>query len=92
LDATESNPQNLFVGDDNLVVNGLPVKSGILNLATNAPVRWTAGRHKYGGNVALTDGSVQQTTSGGLTAALVNSAAFASSATTNPPVVRLVIP
>lgn len=77
LDAKENNPQNLLVGDDNLAVGGTPVKPGILNLATNAPVTWTAARHKFVGNVALTDGSVQQITSAGLTAAL------ASSATTN---------
>ena len=86
LDAKENNPQNLLIGDDNLAVGGTPVKPGILNLATNVPVTWTAARHKYHGNVALTDGSVQQTTSAGLTTAVV------SSATTNQPVVRLVIP
>jgi prepilin-type N-terminal cleavage/methylation domain-containing protein/prepilin-type processing-associated H-X9-DG protein len=86
LDATEGNPQNLLVGDDNLAVGGTPVKPGILNLATNAPVTWTIERHKFGGNFALTDGSVQQTTSAGLNAAV------ASSTVTNLPVVRLVIP
>ena len=86
LDATEGNPQALLLGDDNLAVGSTPVKPGILNLATNVPVTWTAARHKFTGNFALTDGSVQQTTSTGLTAAL------ASSATTNQLVVRLVIP
>ena len=85
LDATEGNPQSLLIGDDNLAVGGKPVQPGILNLATNAPVTWTAARHKYYGNIALTDGSVQQTTSNLLAAALVNS-------TTNSAVVRLVIP
>jgi len=85
LDATESNPQNLLVGDDNLVVNGLPVKSGVLNLYTNASVAWAGARHNFNGNFALTDGSVQQTSRSGL------SNAVADNAFTNP-VVRLVIP
>jgi hypothetical protein len=85
LDATESNPQNFLAGDDNLAVGGTPVRPGILNLATNAPVTWTAARHKFAGNIALTDGSVQQTTSAGLNAALAHS-------TTNLPMIRLVIP
>ena len=86
LDANEANPQTMLMGDDNLAVGGVPVKPGILNLATNAPVTWTAARHKFAGNFALTDGSVQQATSAGLTAAV------ASSAATNQPVIRLVIP
>ena len=86
LDVTTNETQALLIGDDNLAVVGTPVKPGILNLATNAPVTWTAARHKFAGNIALTDGSVQQTTSAGLAAAV------ASSAITNQPEVRLVIP
>ena len=86
LDANGANPQTMLIGDDNLAVSGTPVKPGILNLATNSPVTWTAARHNFAGNIALADGSVQQITSAGLTAAV------ADSATTNQPVVRLVIP
>jgi type II secretory pathway pseudopilin PulG len=86
LDANEANPQTMLIGDDNLAVGGKSVQPGILNLATNVPVTWTAARHKFVGNVALTDCSVQQITSVGLNTALANSVA------TNSPVVRLVIP
>jgi len=86
LDATENNPQNLLIGDDNFAIDGKPVQPGILNLATNVPVTWTAERHKFAGNIALTDGSVQQTTSAGFNTALANSIS------TNAPTVRLVIP
>jgi len=86
LDATENNPQNLLIGDDNFAIDGKPVQPGILNLATNVPITWTAARHKFSGNIALTDGSVQQTTIAGLNTALANSVA------TNTLTVRLVIP
>jgi type II secretory pathway pseudopilin PulG len=86
LDATENFPQMILAGDDNLAVGGKSVQPGILNLATNVPATWTAARHKFVGNIVLTDGSVQQTTSNGLNAALANSTV------TNLPVVRLVIP
>jgi len=38
LDAIETNPQMLFLGDDNFVIDGVPVKSGILKLPTNRPL------------------------------------------------------
>jgi hypothetical protein len=45
-----------------------------------------SARHKFVGNIVLTDGSVQQTTIASLNTALANSTV------TNLPVVRLVIP
>jgi prepilin-type N-terminal cleavage/methylation domain-containing protein len=86
LDVTTNATQMLLAGDDNLAVNDVPARTGILTLWTNSPITWTAARHKYNGNIALTDGSVQQITSVGLQTALT------SSITTNPPLVRLVIP
>ena len=61
LDAKESDPQTPLAGDDNLVVNGVPVPPGILNLSSNS-VSWTQDRHCFSGNVALVDGSVQSVT------------------------------
>ncbi|MFO1513268.1 MAG: type II secretion system protein [Verrucomicrobiota bacterium] len=58
MDATETNPNMLALGDDHLVVDSVPVKTGILTLWTNSPVGWTAERHKKKGNVELMDGSV----------------------------------
>jgi prepilin-type N-terminal cleavage/methylation domain-containing protein len=60
VNAAEGNPQMMLVGDDNFVIDGVPVKSGLLNLATNQLISWSSARHKFCGNVALTDGSVQQ--------------------------------
>jgi hypothetical protein len=57
LDATESNPFLLALGDDHLAVDSTPVKPGVLLLWTNSPVAWTAERHKQKGNVGLMDGS-----------------------------------
>jgi prepilin-type processing-associated H-X9-DG protein len=62
LDASEDQPQMILSGDDNLIVNGAPVQSGVLNIPTNATAAWTNDRHPQGGNIGLADGSVGQIT------------------------------
>lgn len=66
IDATEVYPQMFLSGDDNFEIGGVPVKSGLLELSTNTPISWTAARHKFVGNIAMADGSVQQVTQDGL--------------------------
>ena len=66
VNATEANPQMLLSGDDNFAIGGVPVKPGILELTTNATISWTMTRHKLVGNIAITDGSVQQLSTKGL--------------------------
>jgi len=61
LDAAEEYPQRFLCGDDNFAIGGIPVKSGLLEISTNAPIAWTAARHVNQGNIGLTDGSVSQT-------------------------------
>jgi len=75
LDITTNDTQRLLGGDDNLAVNDVPARTGILTLWTNSPVAWTAARHKFIGNIGLADGSVQQITTGGLVSAISNAAA-----------------
>jgi prepilin-type processing-associated H-X9-DG protein len=58
-DADEKNPQMFVSGDANFEISGVPVKSGLLGFYSNAPIAWSAARHKFSGNVALVDGSVQ---------------------------------
>lgn len=82
-DATESNPQQIMCGDDNFLVRGEAVKSGLLVLSSNTPVAWSGRRHKFAGNLGLADGSVQNTTDVGLAHYLD---------WTNHATVRLVIP
>jgi prepilin-type processing-associated H-X9-DG protein len=67
LDAMDTHPQTLLSGDDNLVVNGTKVRSGILNLHTNDSLAWTGERHGGEGNIGLADGSVQELDGAGLT-------------------------
>jgi prepilin-type processing-associated H-X9-DG protein len=67
LDAADTQPQALLSGDDNLIINGKRVQSGILNLHTNDSLAWTKERHQGAGNVLLGDGSVQQVSSADLT-------------------------
>ena len=71
LDANDLEWQGLLSGDDNFAINGRPVKSGLLLLATNAPVSWTDARHVNQGNIGLADGSVQTTGSSSLRQLLV---------------------
>ena len=67
LNATEANPQDLLSGDDNFEIGGVPVKPGVLEISSNNPIAWSAARHKFVGHIGLSDGSVQQVTSLGLT-------------------------
>lgn len=74
LDATnDSNPHLPLTGDDNFDVGSIPVKSGLLSFPANPKITWSASRHKHMGNVAITDGSVQQLTTAGLQQVLQNS-------------------
>jgi hypothetical protein len=59
LNHRESNPQTFLMGDDNLEVRGARVKAGVLDVTANAPLSWSAERHRFYGNIALSDGSVQ---------------------------------
>ncbi len=49
----------VVAGDRNLT-NGFPPTNGMLYLTTNQNVGWTKELHKFEGNIALGDGSVQQ--------------------------------
>jgi len=58
LDANEADPQDILMGDDNLMVRGIRVKSGVFVVSNNFPIAWTADRHRFCGNLAMADGSV----------------------------------
>jgi prepilin-type processing-associated H-X9-DG protein len=66
LDADTNHSQTFLSGDDNFEIGGAPIKSGLLEISTNTTISWTAARHKFVGNIALADGSVQQLTQTGL--------------------------
>jgi hypothetical protein len=75
LDAEKKYPQMILSGDDNLAVNGVRVRPGILNLWTNASVGWTKeriGKFHGPGNIVLVDGSAQPTDASILQSALAN--------------------
>ena len=61
LDAADNFPKSVLSGDDNFAIGGVPIKSGLLEFSTNAPIAWTASRHKNTGNIGLADGSVWAT-------------------------------
>lgn len=87
LEAADTYPQMILDGDDNLAVNGVRVKPGILDLPTANSLTWTKQRHRGVGNIGMADGSVQQTTINTLNSAVI-------AATNGAPVstYRLVIP
>jgi hypothetical protein len=69
----DANYYLILAGDDNLELNGSPVKSGVVNISTNFLITWSAGRHTqtfkrhfwsssetvYLGNMGFADGPVQ---------------------------------
>jgi prepilin-type processing-associated H-X9-DG protein len=61
-----SSTNSILSGDRFLENNGQPVNSGLFVLTTNLNMSWTPSIHKGGGNVAWSDGSVQQTVNAGL--------------------------
>ena len=61
LGADELKPNLLLAGDRQLT-NDLPRVGGIMTVTTNQTVRWANSIHQGAGNVALADGSVQQST------------------------------
>jgi prepilin-type processing-associated H-X9-DG protein len=71
LDASEAYPQEIMDGDDNLAIDGMPVKSGLVLLPANAAITWTAERHGRVGNLGFADGSVAEVSSSGLQNALI---------------------
>jgi type II secretory pathway pseudopilin PulG len=73
LDASDTYPQMILNGDDNIAVNGTRAVPGILKMSTNSPVTWTQERHHNAGNIGLADGSVAQVSGTGLRATLIDS-------------------
>ena len=75
LDGNQSSPQMILTGDDNLALNNVPARTGILTLLTNSSVAWTSARHKFAGNIGIADSSVQQVNTPGLSSAISNAGA-----------------
>jgi prepilin-type N-terminal cleavage/methylation domain-containing protein len=59
--------RGFLCGDDNLELNGVPLRSGISFVTSNSPIAWAAGRHPSSGNLLAADGSCQTITSANLT-------------------------
>lgn len=71
IDATETNPAAMLSGDRN-ITNGTPIKNGLLELTAAKRAAWTSAIHKSVGNIALSDGSVQQVSVAGLQTTVAN--------------------
>ena len=60
LEADESKPMALLLGDRHLETNAWNVQGSLLTFTSNQPPSWTAALHGYAGNITLSDGSVTQ--------------------------------
>lgn len=60
LNADQDHPQSFLSGDDNFAINGVSIKSGLVEFQTNSTIVWTTARHNRIGNIVLADGSVQK--------------------------------
>lgn len=69
-EASETYPQMILDGDDNLINEGVPVKPGILDVSTNVSIAWGPDRHGHVGNLGFADGSVQEVSNAGLRQAI----------------------
>jgi len=78
-------------GDRNLMTNSVALRPGLFVVPTNRLMGWTAKIHKYKGNLALADGSVQQLTDGQLRQSFTNALRTYRATTTNS-AFRLMIP
>lgn len=61
VDAEDTKPQMLLVGDAHFAIGGKRATPGLVRLGTNSPVGWPkpiSKSHDKGGNIGLADGSV----------------------------------
>jgi prepilin-type processing-associated H-X9-DG protein len=73
LNASETNANSILSGDRNLMTNGVPVGSGLVELTTKMTAAWTAQIHKNAGNVLFGDGHVDALSKNRLQEQLINS-------------------
>jgi prepilin-type N-terminal cleavage/methylation domain-containing protein len=71
IDANKTNAQMILAGDRN-IINGAPIRNGLLELTTNHPAAWTKEMHVKAGNILLSDGSVLETTTDELRKTIAN--------------------
>ncbi len=73
LNASETNVNSILSGDRNLMTNGVPVGTGLVELTTKLTAAWTARIHKNAGNVLLGDGHVDALSNNRLQEQLIDS-------------------
>lgn len=60
LNADETRPQSILAGDRNLILDGMPLPSGLARGTNIQTLAWGNDMHRGEGNVTMGDGSVQQ--------------------------------
>jgi competence protein ComGC len=72
LSALENEPSGVLIGDRHLTRNGTQYANGSYLISTQQVLTWGKESHKFGGNIGLSDGSVQQTTDQTLQSVILN--------------------
>lgn len=72
VDATDILPQMFLSGDDNFAIDGIAQMSRLITVRNDTALSWTRQRHNDQGNIALSDGSVQQFSASKLRSAVAN--------------------
>jgi prepilin-type N-terminal cleavage/methylation domain-containing protein len=80
VDASETNSFMILSGDRD-ITNGRPVKNGLMEVNIKAPAGWAGELHGKVGNIALSDGSVQQDSLFGLQRQFVSQVVITGAAT-----------
>ena len=75
LDADETRPQAVLMGDRNLETNVWNLRGSVVTVPSARPTGWTAELHGRCGNATLADGSVQQMSNAALDASVNQAAA-----------------
>jgi len=70
VDAQDTYPQMVLIGDKNIAIDGRPAQPGLNAISTNRVVAWRKPQHNGSGYVGLADGSVQQPSGTRLTSLL----------------------
>ncbi len=61
--ASEEQPESILMGDRNVTVDGAPMENRSVRIHRSTTLAFDGRLHRFEGNVALGDGSVQQVTS-----------------------------
>jgi prepilin-type N-terminal cleavage/methylation domain-containing protein len=91
LDSRTNFSDTFLAGDRNILSDGIPIASGRIAMKQTETLSWSKTMHKEAGNIALSDGSVQELTSSGLQTLWTSQPTSKVAVSTNAPI-TLILP